>query len=197
MNYLAHLHLAHITGTSLTGAFLGDFVKGRDLQQWDAQVQLGIMLHRKVDSYTDRHPVVSEMRNRFPKKLRRMAGIVLDISFDHFLARELNTSGAPSLDFLNIFYQQLATDKLVDQPRFNRLRESLIHDRWLMSYQHTNTCRQAFYAIERRLQGRIQFADNAMLFMSREYPHLEAAYRAFYPQLTTFARSCAQQLEAD
>ncbi|MDN5863131.1 MAG: ACP phosphodiesterase, partial [Salinisphaera sp.] len=86
MNYLAHLYLAQRTGTSAAGALLGDFVRGRLAGGLPADVETGIRLHRRVDTYTDSHPEVVAARRSFDPPLRRYAGILIDLYFDHILA---------------------------------------------------------------------------------------------------------------
>ncbi|HET7314600.1 ACP phosphodiesterase [Salinisphaera sp.] len=88
MNLLAHLWLAERTDTSAAGQILGDIVKGRiDAPRFDARTDEGIRLHRAIDSTSDAHPAHRELRERFRSPLRRYAGIIVDIGFDHALAR--------------------------------------------------------------------------------------------------------------
>ena len=92
MNYLAHLYLAEVSGTSLVGNFLGDFIKGRlEQAHLPKEYEVGVSLHRKIDVFTDSHPVVLRSRTRISKLRRRYAGIVIDMAYDHFLA--LNWTG--------------------------------------------------------------------------------------------------------
>ncbi|MES1954363.1 ACP phosphodiesterase [Salinisphaera hydrothermalis] len=87
MNLLAHLWLAERTGTSAAGQILGDLVKGRlDHTPFDAEISRGIRLHRTIDSTSDAHPAHRALRERFRPPLRRYAGIIVDIGFDHALA---------------------------------------------------------------------------------------------------------------
>ncbi len=86
MNFLAHLYLADRTGTSPAGAILGDHTRGRLEPDTRAGVRSGIVLHRRVDSFTDRHPAVLALLATFPSRFRRYGGILVDIHFDHLLA---------------------------------------------------------------------------------------------------------------
>ena len=60
MNYLAHLMLAGDQPESVIGAMLGDFVRGRQAEQYSA----GIRLHVRIDSFTDSHPIVAVSKAR-------------------------------------------------------------------------------------------------------------------------------------
>ncbi len=63
MNFLAHLYLAGDSEPIILGNFLGDFVKGRLLQQFEPSILKGIALHRNIDSFTDSHYVVKESKH--------------------------------------------------------------------------------------------------------------------------------------
>ena len=65
MNYLAHIYLSGEDEDLMIGNFIADSVRGNQLADFPEGVRKGIVLHRKIDSYTDRHPVVTESKNRF------------------------------------------------------------------------------------------------------------------------------------
>jgi acyl carrier protein phosphodiesterase len=80
------------------GAILGDFVRGSvDDSQLPIPVQRGIQLHRFIDQYTDGLPELVELRQRFNPPFRRYAGIIIDVAFDHELAKRWNQYSAVSL----------------------------------------------------------------------------------------------------
>jgi acyl carrier protein phosphodiesterase len=87
VNFLGHLLLADQTTTSLAGAVLGDWQRGRIPDHYPAELRLGIALHRRIDVMTDAHPAIVATRRQFPAGQRRFAGIVLDIVTDHLLSR--------------------------------------------------------------------------------------------------------------
>ena len=88
MNYLAHLHLGGQRPEELLGSLYGDFVKGRLQGQYSPAIESAIQLHRSIDVFTDAHPLVDQSLSRFTQTRRRYAGIVLDVFFDHCLARD-------------------------------------------------------------------------------------------------------------
>lgn len=88
MNFLAHLVLAGDEEALRLGAMLGDFVRGRQaLQAYSPGLRRGILLHRHIDVFTDRLPPVAALRRATPGEFRRYAGIIIDLAFDHELAR--------------------------------------------------------------------------------------------------------------
>ena len=97
MNFLCHSEIAlyiaretHFAQSTvnglLAGAVLGDFLKGRIQDSWDRELSLGIKLHRKVDAISNEHEVIKSACGRFPKKMRRIAPILIDVISDFFLA---------------------------------------------------------------------------------------------------------------
>jgi acyl carrier protein phosphodiesterase len=97
MNFLGHLWLADQTQTSLAGAVLGDWLRGRIPDRFPDELRLGVALHRRVDVMTDSHPAVVETRAQFGPGRRRYAGIILDVSIDHLLARDWDRFSNESL----------------------------------------------------------------------------------------------------
>jgi acyl carrier protein phosphodiesterase len=88
MNYLAHLYLTDGTGLPLSGAVLGDHVRGRLEGRFEPLLTRSLRLHRHIDVVTDSHPLVAAARAEFGPGARRYAGIVLDLVYDHLLARD-------------------------------------------------------------------------------------------------------------
>ena len=85
MNYLAHFHLSHGSDDLLAGALLGDFIKGPLKGERSLALEQGILLHRKIDAFTDSHPQLRTAQQLFNPSYRRYAGIMTDVLFDHFL----------------------------------------------------------------------------------------------------------------
>ncbi|QGX39136.1 ACP phosphodiesterase [Permianibacter aggregans] len=87
MNYLAHCCLVPATPEALAGSLLGDVIHGPDLSHLPAEIERAVRLHRFVDRWTDEHPENLAARSLFKPPLRRFAGIIIDMAYDHFLAR--------------------------------------------------------------------------------------------------------------
>ncbi|MFT4939601.1 MAG: acyl carrier protein phosphodiesterase [Paraglaciecola sp.] len=184
MNYIAHIHIAQHTGSSLLGNFLGDFVKGSQLSDYSPKIQHGIKLHRKIDIYTDQHPEVLNLKRLFPAELRRTAGIALDIYFDHLLLNNWSTfSTLPSKQLLTHFYQQLDATKLQISERFVHVRFNLLKHQWLNDYQQEDVCLRAMFSIEQRLQGKISFASASYKLLCKNRNMVEQSFLRFYAEL--------------
>lgn len=86
MNYLAHLYLSGTNPSVKVGNFIGDYVKGRNYLRYSSPIQKGILLHRQIDTFTDKHPVSKESGTIFKPMYKRYSGVVTDVIYDHFLA---------------------------------------------------------------------------------------------------------------
>jgi len=89
VNFLVH-SLYATSSSELAGQFLGDFIRGRDLSGFSPVIQRGIRHHRLIDRLTDEHATTAALRARFVPPHRRVAGIVIDVYFDHILARSFD-----------------------------------------------------------------------------------------------------------
>ena len=115
LNYLAHLYLARENDALLLGGFLGDFVKGRLKGQRPSEIEAGIQLHRNIDAFTDAHTITLASRNRFPSSTRRMAGIAVDIIYDHLLAVHWHRYSRTDLEaFEEDCFRRLLQPKFID-----------------------------------------------------------------------------------
>src|SRR5206468_6460448 len=86
--FLAHLHLSAGTPASMFGGIVADYLKQPQVLLLPADVQEGVRLHRSIDSYTDSHIVVRRSIGRLSANWQWFSGIIVDIYYDHILARD-------------------------------------------------------------------------------------------------------------
>ena len=86
MNYLAHLYLSGSNPKIKVGNFIGDYVKGHDYTRYSPEIRKGILLHRRIDDFTDKHPLFKKSSAVFRERYGRYSGIITDVVFDHLLA---------------------------------------------------------------------------------------------------------------
>lgn len=186
MNYLAHLHLGGSDPQQLLGSLYGDFVKGGLEGRFPPTLEASIRLHRQIDSFTDRHPLVLTALARFPTARRRYAGIILDVFFDHCLARHWDDYAEQPLgDFTRQFYRILLAEPALPG-RLAGIAPYMAADDWLSAYGDFATLAQVLKGIARRL-SRPEGLDGAMTELEALYEPLMADFRGFYPQLQAFA----------
>jgi len=159
MNWLAHLYLAAHADDALLGALLGDFVRGASgLERWGAVAETEIRLHRRIDAFTDAHPRVAALRGRFAPGRRRYAGIVLDVHFDHLLARDWShwRGRAPGTDAPLDAFTARACRVLRERadalpPRLQAIAPRMADDDWLGRYRERASVDRAVTRMSRRL----------------------------------------------
>jgi len=188
MNYLAHLHLGGQRPDQLLGSLYGDFVKGRLQGQFAPEIEEAIQLHRSIDVFTDRHPLVDVALSRFSLTRRRYAGIVLDVFFDHCLARDWALyADRPLALFTSDVYRVLSSERQLPE-RLAKIAPHMVANDWLGSYQEFEVLEQVLRGISRRLTRPEELAA-AMQELRRLYEPLSEDFRLFYPQLQGFARN--------
>jgi len=186
MNYLAHLHLGGDQPEQLLGSLYGDFVKGWLQGQWPAGIEAGIRLHRQIDVFTDEHPLLLASRERFPRERRRYTGILLDLFFDHCLARHWHDyADQPLQQFSHRVYQLLLEEPQLPG-HLAHIAPRMAEQDWLGSYSEFATLELVLAGMQRRL-SKPEGLDGALAELEHLYEPLLGDFRDFYPQLMAFA----------
>jgi len=187
MNYLAHLHLGGEQPAQLLGSLYGDFVKGPLEGRFPEPVEAAIRLHRRIDAYTDSHPLVRQAKQRFPLQHRRIAGVLLDLFFDHCLARDWPDYADQPLDaFTAHVYRVLAGEPALPE-RLAYVAPRMAAQDWLGSYREFAVLGQVIQGMSRRL-SRPELLAGTLPLLSELYEPLSDDFRLFYPQLLGFVR---------
>jgi acyl carrier protein phosphodiesterase len=183
MNYIAHIHIGSHTNTDLLGNFLGDFVKGSQLTHLPVALEQGIRLHRSIDVFTDSHPLIVDVKRCFPKDIRRMSGVIIDIYFDYLLMKHWRLYSEVHFNVVfEQFYQQLELFSIPVSQHFANLSSRLQSYRWLDEYANIGTCVKAFTSIEKRLKNKVLFAHKAEAYLKHNGEQLESIFQQFYPE---------------
>lgn len=184
MNFLGHLHLADVSGSSLLGNLLGDFVRGNPDGRFPDDVVTGIRLHRFIDSYTDSHPGIIAIKPLFGE-YRRFALIALDLFWDHCLINHWDKFHTqPFQQFCN-HARKTTHPKYVSvalPERYQAVISSMWEGQWLASYQQMDN---VGYALERmsnrtpRMGPLAQCAD----VLNQHYTEFNQVFLDFYPEV--------------
>jgi acyl carrier protein phosphodiesterase len=188
MNFLAHFHLAWPEELLVVGGLEGDFHKGPLPGLLASELQAGVSLHRAIDAYTDSHPVVAGLRRQFPPELRRYAGIVIDLCFDYFLARDwASWCEVPRADFTAAVYRMLDKHTPALSNGAAQMASRLQQYDVLNRYQHWETISGSARRIGQRLRHDNPLAAIDELTLPL-LPEIGRAFQAFYPDLVHFSR---------
>lgn len=189
MNYLAHLFLSGSDPEMMLGGLLGDFVKGPLKREWPQRVEQGIRLHREIDAFTDRLPVIQQSVARLGPQMRRVGGIAIDLCYDHFLARHWQQFHfEPLPDYCQGVYRLLRHHHASLPPNAQRFSQRARQYRLLESYAEFEILETALCRIAKRLSRPTPLA-SCYPHMARHYDQLEADFFQALPQLQDFAGS--------
>jgi acyl carrier protein phosphodiesterase len=189
MNHLAHALLAGDDELLQLGGMLGDFLHGRpETMTLPAPVDEGLRLHRAIDVYTDAHPDVLAAKALLPPPYRRYGGIMLDMWFDHCLARDFSRWNARPLDDYSVALRALLHrhDALLP-PALRRFRGYMEAHGLPAGYADRATLGAALTGIGQRL-SRANPLDSALPVLVRRDALLQPRFEAFFPQLQAFVR---------
>ena len=179
MNYLGHAVLSFDDAELLTGNMIADHVKGKlALKNFPEGVQNGILLHRKIDQFTDEHPATARAKLLFRSDYGLYAGALMDSLYDHFLANDAKyfSSAKDLLDFTGNLYQQLNTQRRWFPPRFAALYEYMERDNWLYGYRNLAGVRQALTGLSRRAAYMPDPAKAFEIFIAHYYQLAQCYY---------------------
>lgn len=168
----------------MVGNFIGDFVKGRQaLSVFESQIVKGIELHRSIDEFTDSHEVVQLSKNRLRPKYRHYAGVIVDIFYDHFLARnweEFHKTILP--DYADYCYQVIQKHEPILPSEVNYMMPYMIKGNWLMNYSRIEGIQRALSGMSRRTSFDSKM-DESVLELESHYDDFKKEFFLFFAEL--------------
>ena len=186
MNYLAHAFLSEKNPLSIIGNVMGDFVKGRPSDSYDGEILKWIIIHRKIDSFTDSHNIFRLSKRLISKSRRRYSGIIIDIAFDHFLAKNwLRYSSEDLSGFINRIYLALRQHESILPERLKNVLPRLVGEDWLGSYRTLDGIDLTLNRISRRFK-RDNMLHNSVEEIRNNYDMLENNFMRFFPKLMSY-----------
>ena len=189
MNFLAHAHLSGDNDNIVFGNFIADSVKGKSYNSFHKEIMIGILLHREIDTFTDRHPIAKNSRELIRENYGKYSGIVVDIYYDHFLARNWEDYHKTELSkYSTQVYLILAKKFLIMPSRIKRLLPFLIGQNWLSGYANLNDLNRVFKGMDRRTEN-ISGMGNAVSILEANYDMLYNDFRLFYKELESFSKT--------
>ena len=187
MNFLAHSHLSGDNDDLLFGNFIADAVKGKGHNGFPEAIQNGILIHRKIDSFTDTHPIFRQSLQRIREHFGKFAGIVVDIYYDHFLAHNWHRYSDLQLpDYADHVYRILEERYELLPSRTRRMLPYLTAQNWLVGYANFNGLNAVFQGMDRRT-GLRSGMSKAVPVLLENYDDLKSDFFTFYPLLEEFA----------
>jgi acyl carrier protein phosphodiesterase len=194
MNYLAHIYLSGDNDLVTIGNFIADGIKGKNYKKRQREVQIGILLHRHIDTFTDAHKTVRKSTKRLHKNYGHYSGVIVDILYDHFLAKNWkNYSNIPLRDYADAFYNSLETNYEILPPRIQKMMPYMLADNWLLSYESIDGISRVLAGMNRRTKN-ISGMDKAVNELKEFYEEFENEFTLFFDELITFTREKLEEL---
>lgn len=192
MNFLAHLYLSGNNTKLMIGNFIADHVKGNKFSHFEEEIKKGIILHRQIDTFTDTHSIVRKSKRRLHERYRHYDGVIIDIFYDHFLAKNWeNYSQIPLNIYVNSVYKLLQDNFDILPEKTQQILPYLTKYNWLYNYQFAKGIQEVLNGMNKRTQGKSQMnlASEDLLI---HYQEFEEDFTLFFEDLRKFCTSKTQ-----
>ncbi len=165
------------------GNFIGDFVKGSKLDHLPYKVAKGVTLHREIDTYTDNHSIVGISKDKLRVKYRHYAGVIVDMFYDHFLAKNFNSYSEQDLEeFASEKYSLLEKYWDTIPERGQHMLPYMIRGNWLVNYSKKEGIHRSLTGLSRRTKFDSKL-DLAIQDLSRYYSEFENEFSEFFVEI--------------
>ena len=192
MNYLAHLYLSADEGPIRLGNFMADSIRGQQYKTYPTAIQLGILLHRHIDSFTDQHPIYRQSKHRLHVRYGHYSGVIMDIFYDHFLASRWHEfHPQPLADYAASFYEYLRTHTAWLPEKVLQMLPFMIGRNWLMMYTTVEGIDQIMMQMNHRTQQRVPMHE-AGNELRQYYTEFNEEFGRFFEELR---QSCSQFID--
>lgn len=192
MNFLAHIYLSGNDEEVMIGNFIADGIKGKRYLNYPEGISKGIILHRAIDTFTDAHPIVHQSTARLHENYGHYSGVIVDILYDHFLAKNWSSyHSQPLHEYVQDFYELLRKNFTILPARIQRLMPYMIADNWLLSYATVPGIGKILSQMNVRTKG-VSKMDQAVSELVYHYDEFEAEFTSFFEELRFF---CKQKLD--
>ena len=188
MNFLAHIYLSGENDLIKIGNFMADGIRGKQFEHFPEDVQKGILLHRFIDTYTDSHDIFRTSTKRLHDRYHHYAGVIVDIVYDHFLAKNWTKYSDEELElFVKRFYHSLHDNYDILTEKTQGLMPYMIERNWLVSYRTTEGIQHILTQMDRRSKNisQMQFAVEELIEF---YDEFEEEFTLFFEEMRVKAK---------
>lgn len=192
MNFLAHIYLSGEDDLIKIGNFMADGIKGDDYNNYQPLIKKGILLHREIDTFTDANLVFRKSKHRLHERYGHYSGVIMDIFYDHFLAKNWsNYSTIPLNIYVSNFYNLLENNFDLLTPRVQKMMPSMIKQNWLLSYASIEGIGTILYQMDYRtkFKSKMQFSVEELV---QFYIDFEKEFTLFFEEIKLH---CQKKLE--
>ncbi len=148
-------------------------------------------MHRFIDYFTDTHPITERTKQRLRPRFHHYAPVVVDVFFDHFLAKNWNRYSAVSLeDYALGIYDKLQAESAIFPEKSKHFLKYMRMYNWLCAYAHVEGIGEVMLGMSRRTpyQSGMEHGADAL----RE--HYDEYARDFDEFFSELEKACALHL---
>lgn len=195
MNFLAHIYLSGSNELVTIGNFVADGIRGNRFTDYPKDMQIGIKLHRAIDTFTDAHPLFRQSTKRLHKSYGHYSGVIVDIFYDHFLAKNWKQySKIPLAEYIDEFYKSLNDNLDILPKRFQQITPIMIEGNWLLSYATTDGIQLVLDGMNQRTKG-ISKMNQATKELKEHYNAFENDFTQFFAELMEYSTQKRLEIE--
>ena len=186
MNYLAHIYLSGNNDLLKIGNFMADGIRGNDYLNFPEEIKNGIILHRHIDTFTDAHPIYRKSKHRLHEKYGHYAGVIMDILYDHFLAKNWSVYSDERLeDYAANFYRLLENNYNILSEKAKEILPYMKDRNWLLSYATIEGIEIILFQMDYRTKHRVNMQE-AVVELQEFYSEFEEEFTLFFEELRRF-----------
>jgi acyl carrier protein phosphodiesterase len=187
MNFLAHLYLSQNNTNIMIGNFIADHIRGNHYEGFSKEIQQGIFLHREIDTFTDAHTIVRKSKRRLHKRYRHYDGVIIDIFYDYFLAKNWANYSVIPLDVYTKSVYVLFDEIALELPKKSQqFITYMIEYNILYNYQFKEGIAKVLNGMNRRTKGKSQM-NLAIEDLNELQTELQEDFTLFFKDLVVFS----------
>jgi acyl carrier protein phosphodiesterase len=195
MNFLAHLYLSQNDTNIMIGNFIADHIRGNNYDGFSKEIQQGIFLHRAIDTYTDSHEVVRKSKRRLHARYRHYDGVIIDIFYDYFLAKNWASYSETPLDIYTSSVNKLFNEIKLDLPlKSQQFIKYMIEYNILFNYKNKDGIEKVLNGMNQRTKGKSQM-NLAIEDLHHLEQELEQDFMVFFKDLITHTNQKLKEIK--
>lgn len=197
MNYLAHIYLSGDDDFVKIGNFIADGIKGKKYELFPKEIQKGILLHRQIDWFTDNNDIVKKSKRRLDSQYGHYKGVIIDIFYDHFLAKNWNNYSETQLQsYVHTFYSILHDHYKILPERIKYMMPFMIQNDWLTNYAKLEGIEKVLIGMNKRTKERSKM-HLAIDDLKEHYKEFDQDFTLFFEKLCNFSALKLEEIKRD
>lgn len=178
----------------MIGNYIADHIRGNKFSHFDSKIQRGILLHREIDTFTDTHQIVRKSKRRLHERYGHYDGVIIDIFYDHFLAKNWDKYSAIPLEiYSKSIYQLLKKNENILPEKSIKFLKYMIEYDILYNYQSLEGIQKVLNGMNYRTKGKSQM-NLAIEDLKNLHKELEEDFTEFFEDLRNFSKEKINQL---